>query len=288
MPAGGAGGGMRSAGGMAAGPLQEILRARTDLARLGEDASALVEERRAVLARLNAVLDRPSDSPIDGPVVPARIARAAVADSGRDVRFASAALGARAADSPLPTVGALQALAASRSPGLRVHETLIAAQGAQVELARRDRTPDVDVAVQYGVRPRRPDMVTATLSVPLPIQRGRVQDQVVSGARAELAALEAEHHQQLNGLHAEVARLHGEAERARAQLALLKAVVLPQAHATLAAGAASYRSGQAGLSAVLDARAAVFNQETAYFRALSEFAKAVAELEFAVGGEVLP
>lgn len=289
MSAGGVtGGSMRSAGGMAGGALQEILRARTDLARLGEDASALQEERRAVLARLNAALDRPSDTPVDAPRVPERIVRAAVADSGRDVRFASAALGARAADSPLPTVDVLQALATSRSPALRAHEALIAAQGAQVELARRERMPDIDVAVQYGVRPMHPDMVTATVSVPLPIQRGRVQDQAVAGARAELVGLEAEHHRQLNAIRAEVARLHGEAERARTQLALLKGVVLPQAHAALAAGAASYQAGQAGLSAVLDARAAVFNQETAYFRALAEFAKAVAELELVVGGEVLP
>lgn len=283
-----AGGNMGARGGMTGSPLQGILRARTDLARLGEDASALHEERRAALARLNAVLDRPSNTPVDGPRVPDRIARAAVADSGRDVRFASAALGARAADSPLPTVEALQALAAGRSPALRAHEALIAAQGTQVELARRERTPDIDVAVQYGVRPRHADMITATVSVPLPIQRGRVQDQAVAGARAELAALEAEHHRQLNALRAEVARLHAEAERARTQLALLKAVVLPQAHATLAAGAVSYQAGQAGLSVVLEARAAVFNQETAYYRALSEFAKAIAELELVVGGEVLP
>lgn len=284
-----AGSGMRSGSGMGAGgALQEILRARTDLARLGEDASALLEERRAALARLNAALDRPSDSPVEAPRVPDRIARAAVADSGRDVRFASAALGARATGSPLRSAEALQAMAASRSPALRGHEALIAAQGTLVELAQRERRPDLDVALQYGVRPRHPDMVTATVSVPLPIQRGRVQDQAVAGARAELAALEAEHHRQLNAIRAEIARLHAEAERARTQLALLKAVVLPQAHASLAASAVSFQSGQAPLGVVLDARAAVFNQETAYYRALSEFAKAVAELEFVVGAEVLP
>ncbi|GLC27782.1 TolC family protein [Roseisolibacter agri] len=280
------GGAMRAP--MPGGALQEILRARAEVARLAEDAAALVEERRAVLARLNAALDRPSATPVDATVVPARIVRAAVAPSAREVRFTSAALGARAAGSPLPSVETLQALATERSPILRTHEALIAAQRARVELARRERRPDLDVALQYGVRPRHPDMITATVSVPIPVQRRRVQDQLVAGARAELTALEAEHHQQLAVHGAEIARLHAEAERARTQLALLSSAAMPQAQASLAASLAAYRAGQAGLAAVLDAHAAVFDQETAYQRALTDFARAVAELERSVGAEVLP
>jgi cobalt-zinc-cadmium efflux system outer membrane protein len=189
---------------------------------------------------------------------------------------------------PLPDLDALEARAEASSPIIRTHEAMIAAQAARVELARRERRPDVDVAVQYGVRPNHPDMVTATVALPLPIQRRRVQDQLVAAAGGELAALEAEHHQQLAEHRAELARLRADAERARTQLALLKTAVLPQAHAVLAAGVAAYQGGQVGLGAVLDARAQLFNQETAYYRALSDFAKAVAELELSVGAEELP
>jgi outer membrane protein TolC len=270
------------------GRLQEVLRARADATRLADDASAMLEERRAVLARLNALLEVPSETPLDSAVVPARIARAAVSDSDGGVRFVSATLGARAAGSPLPSLEDLEARAAAHSPLIRAHEAMIAAQAARADLARRERRPDVDVAVQYGVRPTRPDMVTATVSMPIPIQRRRVQDQLVAAAGADLAALEAEHHQQLAAHRAEIARLRAEAERARTQLALSKAAALPQAHAVLSAGLAAYQAGQVGLAAVLDARAQLFNQETAYFRALTDFAKAVAELELSVGAEVLP
>jgi outer membrane protein TolC len=271
---------------MSGGPLQEVLRARAAATRLAEDASALTEERRAVLAWLNALLMLPSETPLDSAVVPLRIVRGAVSDSAREVRFVSAALGARASGSPLPSLGDLEELAARRSPLIRLHEAMIAAQAVRVELARRERRPDLDVAVQYGARPSHADMVTATVSVPLP--RCRVQDQLTAAAAGERAALEAEHHQQLAEHRAEIARLRAEAERARTQLALLKAAALPQAYGVLAAGLASYESGQAALGAVLDARAQLFNQETAYFRALSDFAKALAELEMSVGGEVLP
>ena len=83
------------------GTQADVLRARTETANLESAASALAEQRRAALARLNAVLDRPSDTPVEAPVIPARIARAAVADSASQVHFASGGLGARAADSPL-------------------------------------------------------------------------------------------------------------------------------------------------------------------------------------------
>jgi outer membrane protein TolC len=273
---------------MSGGRLQEVLRARAEVTRLVADASTLVEERRALVARLNALLERPSATPFDSAAIPGRIAHAAVPDSASEVRFVSAALGARSADSPLPSVEALEALAATHSPVIRTHEAMIAAQTARVELARRERRPDIDVAVQYGVRPAHPDMITATVSVPLPIQRRRVQDPLVAAAGGELAALEAEHDQQLAEHRAEIARLHADAERARTQLAWLKATVLPQASAVLAAGVVAYQAGQTGLGAVLDARVQVFHQETAYFRALSDFAKAVAELELSVGAAVLP
>jgi outer membrane protein TolC len=294
MP-GAARGGMPAAmpGGMgaampAAGALQEVMRVRVDAARLGEDASALREERLAVLARLNAARSAPIEAPLDSAALPPRLVRAAVADAADGVRFLSAALGARAAGSPLPSLATLLDRAARDCPTLRVHEAAIAAQEARAELARRERAPDVDVSLQYGVRPRHPDMVSATVSLPLPVQRRRVQDQAAAAARAELAAAESEHHAQLARQNAEIARVAGEAERARTQLALLRAAALPQAHAALDAGLAAYRAGRGGLGAVLDARGALLAQEGAYWRALSDFARAVAELELLVGGEVLP
>ena len=186
---------------------QDVITARVEATRVAEAASALLEQRRAALAQLNAALDRPSDTPVDAPAIPERVARAAVAGDPPRVRFAAATLGARAADSPLPPLATLQAMAVQRSPMLRQHEAMIAAQAARVELARKASRPDVDVSLQYGQRQGRPDMVTAQVSIPLPLQRAAKQDAEAAGAAADLAALEAEHHAQVNAIHAEVARL---------------------------------------------------------------------------------
>jgi outer membrane protein TolC len=266
---------------------QDVLKARVEASRLAETAVSLAERRRAVLARLNALLDRPSETPLSRAAVPATVVRAAVGDSAREVRFVSAALGARVADSPLPPLAELQNRAVRGSPDLREHGATIDAQAARVELARKDYLPDFDVSLQYGQRTGYPDMVTATVSVPLPIQRRRKQGQLVSAAGAELASLQAEYHAKQNEVRAEVARLVSELERQRAQLALYVKAILPQAQASLASAASSYQVGKVEFLTVLDNQATVFSYETEYFRAVSEFAKTLAELEWVVGGEVL-
>lgn len=266
---------------------QDVLRARLETARLGEDAAALQEERRAAVARLNALLDRPTDDPIGAASIPTQVARAAVADVPGRIRFVSPTLGSRAADSPLPPLDSLQRVAVRQSPMLRAHEAMIAAQAARAELARLERRPDIDLSVQYGQRNGFSDMITAMISVPLPIQRGRRQDPLAAAAGAELAALQAEHHQQRNDIRADVARLHAQLERARTQLALTVKSVLPQSRATLEAAVANYQAGRAEFVTVLEVQTTLFNAETTYFRALSDFAKTLAELEQVVGQEIL-
>lgn len=266
---------------------QDVLRARLETARLGEDAAALHEERRAAVARLNALLDRPTDEAVSPASIPTRLARAAVADAPGRIRFVSPTLGSRAADSPLPPLDSLQNVAVRQSPMLRAHEAMIAAQAARVELARLERSPDIDVSLQYGQRNGFSDMITAMVSVPLPIQRGRKQDPLAAAAAAELAALQAEHQQRRNEIRADVARLYAQIERARTQLALTVKSVLPQSRATLDAAVANYQAGRAEFVTVLEAQTTLFNAETTYFRALSDFAKTLAELEQVAGQEIL-
>lgn len=265
----------------------DVLRARVELARLGDEAAGLAGEERAALARLNAVLNRPSATPVAMAVIPQRIARLAVADSGPHVHFTSAALGAAAADSPLLTVDSLEALAIAHSPMLRAHEARIAAQGQRLELARKAHLPDFDITLEYDQRPQFRDYVSFFVSVPLRLQRKRKQDQEVVGARAELSALEAEHTADVDAIRQEVATRVSDVERERTRLALSIKAILPQAHATLESATASYQVGRVDFSSLVDAQAAVFNYETAYWRSLTDFAKALAELQRVVGAGVL-
>lgn len=265
----------------------DVLRARVEVARLGNEAAALNAAERTALARLNAVLDRPSATPVETAVIPQSIARLAVADSGSHVHFSSAALGAAASDSPLLPVDSLEALAIAHSPVLRGHEARIAAQDRRLELARKAHLPDFDISLEYDQRPQFRDYVSFFVSVPLRLQRKRKQDQEVVGARAELGALEAEHTYEIDAIRQEVVTRVSDVERERTRLALALKAILPQAHATLESATASYQVGRVDFASLVDAQAAVFNYETAYWRSLTDFAKAIAELQRVVGTEVL-
>jgi outer membrane protein, heavy metal efflux system len=268
---------------------RDVLSARIDATRLAETASTLLERRRAALARLNALLDHPSDAPLDSAMLPPNVERAAIGDSSGDVRFASATLGARVAASPLPALTELQDEAIRESAELREHEAMIAVQTARLELSRKEYLPDVGFSVQYGQRGGAlPDMLSATLSLPIPLQKRRKQDELAAEAAGTLASLHAEHEAKVNALRSDIARLVSELERQRTQLALYRKAILPQAHAALASSTSNYEVGKAELSGVLGSQSALFTYETDYYRALSDFATNLAQLERVVGKEIVP
>ena len=274
--------------GTGAGGQQDVLRARVEAARLAETASMLGEARRAVIAQLNAALDRPTETPLERAAIPERIAHAAVAADVARIRFATATFGARAADSPVPSVAVLEERAVRYNPTLREHEARIAAQAARVELARKEYKPDFDVSVQYNHRVAFPDLATVQVAFPLRLQKSARQDQAVAEATADLSALEAEHRADVNEVRSRVAMLVSDLERNRTLLALYVKAILPQSHAGVTSALASYQAGRSDLLTLLDLQNTVFTYETAYFRALSDFAKKLAELEQVVGAEVLP
>lgn len=269
------------------GAQQDVLKARVEAARLGETASALLEERRAISADLNATLNRDDTTSVPSAVVPQRIAEAAIAVDPSRVRFVAQTLGARAADWPFPPLAELQDLAVRQNPTLRESEANIAAQAARTELARTASRPDLDVSLRYGQRNQLPDMISAEVSIPLPIHKRSRQDQELEAARAELSAMESDRRARVNSVRAQVARLVSQLERGRTQLAIYTKAIIPQGGAAATASLASYQSGKTDLLTVLDNQNTLFTYETEYYRLLSDFAKNLAELEQVVGSEIV-
>ena len=267
---------------------QDVLKARVEATRLGETASALLEQRRIVLAELNGLLDRESTTPVGSAPIPERVTRAALASDPARIRFATQVLGSRAADSPLPPLATLQEIALNQNAQLRERQAMIAAQSKRVALAEKAVKPDVDLSLQYGQRNQRPDMISAIISIPLPIHKRARQDQEISEASSQLAAMQAEQTGEVNKVRAEVARLVSDLERNRTQRALYAKAILPQSQAAVASSLASYQAGKSDLLSVLDNQGTLFAYETANYRALVDFAKTLADLEAVVGGEVLP
>jgi outer membrane protein TolC len=131
-------------------------------------------------------------------------------------------------------------------------------------------------------------MISAVVTIPIPLQRGRKQNAGVVASEADLSALEAEQREAENTARAEVARLYSDVAHSRTQLALYVKAIIPQGQATLASATASYQSGGGDLLPVLNAQTTLFELETSYHRALTDFAQKIAELDAVAGMETIP
>lgn len=279
------------------GMQQDVLRATLEATRLNEGANTLVEGRSAAIAKLNELLNRPTETPVMNPRLSARLMQAAL-DSGHSSRFASRELGASVVGSPLPALADLQALALELNPDLRAKAAMVAASATELELSRKEYLPDIDVQLQYGQRSgymtagdgsrtARSDMISAVVSIPIPIQRGNKQSADVAATRATASSVLSDQTASRNRVQAEVARLYSDIGHQRTLLALFVRAVIPQGEASVRAAMANYQAGSGDLTAVLAAQTVVFDLELGYQRALTDFAQKLAELEAVVGKELI-
>lgn len=285
------------------GAQTELVKARLQATQLAVDGAQLAEDRRSAVARLRATLFLDADTRSDPPRSPGarapndvlegefswpdRILRTALGDTTAMPRFTAATLDARVTDSPIPSVDSLFALATRANASLRAHESMISAATARAADAAHATRPDIDVALQYGQRDGRSDMVTAIVSIPLPLQHRRNQDAEAAATRADVDALESAHETQLAALRRDIAQLASALERDRTQLAIERAALIPQARAGVTSLTSSYGAGRASLSSVSDAEMTSLVYESQFVRTLADFAKSFSELEQLVGAEIV-
>ena len=273
----------RYAAGLAA--QHELLNARIAAQRSAESALMLREQRRTAESRINALLDRDDRTSIEPLADEAGIVGAAMVQG--PYVYVDSALGSRLAGSPLLPTDSLHALASAHSPMLASHEALIRAQQSRLQLAQSAAKPDVDVALQYGNRLGRRDMLTAIVAIPLHVQRSHNLEPERGAAQSDLDALMAEHDAQQAQLRADITGFSGDAERSRSQMALYGQNILPQARAAVSSALSSYQSGRTELATVLASQTAVLTYETMLLRAQIDFTIAITRLRQAVGTEVL-
>lgn len=279
--------------GVGTGAQPDVLKAQVERTRLGDQLVALREQRLSALAQLNALLARPTDTPLPATELPEGVRIAAAEGGSGEVSFTSASVASMApaaAQEPapgIPTVAELQRLALEKNPMIQAHVQRVAAQERAVELARKAKLPDFNVSAAYSNRPHFPDFVNLMVSVPVPIFAGRKQDQAVLEQEAALSQHRAMHHAMVNQVNSEIASLAAELRRARDQIVLLNDGILPQARTSLASATASYQVGRVDFLTLLDSQVTLYRHELDYHKLLSDFATNLAALERAVGTEVL-
>ena len=245
---------------------QDVLKAQVSLSALDTELIALRAKKQLAEARLNLVLNRSLQSPLDAP--PDTIGLSGV----------------------LLMVDALQAQADKAHPSLKAMDQSILMWQAEVEVARRNIWPDMTVNLGYRQRlfmPNDPvkgsDFISVGIGIPLPVFGGRKQRQQIAEARANMREIEAQRAAERQQIHYEIQRLIIEARQHRESTELFRTAMLPQAEQSLASALSGYQVDKVDFLTLLNNQMLLLNFEMAYYRHVIEHEKRVADLEAAVG-----
>lgn len=168
-------------------------------------------------------------------------------------------------------------------PHLRAALAEETAAQRQVDVAVANRRPDVTWSVSYGFRPRFADMVSAQVSIPLPINRRNLQDRKVAEAqaRADAAALRAE--DMRRDLEEQYQTALADYRGADAQLASLTKTALPSLEAAFKTAEARYAGTQGSLELPLEIVRRYVETNISVVEQQGKRARAAAEIIYLMG-----
>jgi outer membrane protein TolC len=242
----------------------EVLKAQTQLGRMGEELLRMERERPVMEAELLRLLGRRgSASPI-----------AVELPSLRDAAF---------------NLEALQATALRERPQLLGLQSAIERSGKTLELARKETEPDFDLRFSYGQRERsqmglpRDDLVSFTVAMNLPVWRqDKIEPRVAEAQALREQTLEVQQAQQ-NEVLAKLRQQVAIAEQSRKSVGLYETGILPQARLAVEATLSAYRVSRVDLLMLLDSQMTLFGYEISRAKELVNFNKALAEIDLLTG-----
>ncbi|MFQ6132097.1 MAG: TolC family protein [Armatimonadota bacterium] len=252
--------------GVGKGVQQDEVRAQVRVSEIIDELLRLRQQQISAQAELNAVLNRPPDSPLG---VPGDVVKHKLTISR----------------------AALEASAIQDRPALRHVERRVQQFEAATRLAERDLKPDFDFSVGYRVRARAPgdptrgrDWWSASAAAILPIWAETKQEMRIEEMRANRRAAEAEYEALQTEILAKLKDLYARLERLDREIELFRTGLIPQAELSLASARGAYIAlEKVDFLTLLDAQITLYKYQIAYYKAITEFEKALAELEYVIG-----
>jgi cobalt-zinc-cadmium efflux system outer membrane protein len=247
---------------------QDVLRAQVEISKLEDDLIMWEQKRISVAVRLNALLNRPVDNPIDKTLPELNLP-----------------------DSPI-TIFPAEEIEQNR-PLLKAWNERIQKVESAVKLAERDIWPNFTVGASYRQRNdladgrQMADFFSATVSLNMPLYFKRKQKAKVSEKELDFSATKSEYENVKINVLSEIESILAELERNRKRVELYKDGILLQAQQSLESAHAGYRVGKVDFLTLINNWMMLQNYELQYFFALSNFYKNLANYELAVGRDVI-
>ena len=236
---------------------QDVLKTQLEISALIERTAVLERQRDALRARINALLYRAPDTPLDP-----------------DLAFAV---------TPLPSdVSTLRSEALQRYPALKRDEQQIVRSQQQVSLARKEFLPDF--AINGGAQKMvgdgdEPWMYGIDFMVRIPVFWQSKQRPMLAEATAELDAGRRMRESTVTHVEAQVTELFVNAASAQRLMELYSGSILPQSRLTLESSLASYQVGKAESLTVLTNFTTVLTYEIGFEEQRAQYYAALAGLE---------
>jgi len=253
----------------AGAPLAPSLQAQVELGRLEDRLSSLNDFREPQVARLNAVLNRPSNAPLPWP--------------------SSLPYSAIEVDETI-----LFKELNRTSPELSALAHTVEQGSHRVQLAKRERLPDFTIGVQYietgdaatSVSDSGKDAVIGTVGINLPLWFGKNRARIASADYQRTAArLTLENRAQT--LDADIQQALYQLRDADRKINLYKESLIPKAEQSLEVNRKGYEAGQMEFINLIDAERMLLEFELSYERALADHLKYRAELAKLTGNDYL-
>lgn len=240
----------------------DVLRAQLEIGRMTAELEEMASMRRAMAARLNALLDRPAVAPLGRPAL-------------------------AAFPETLPGLDSLVQLAEAGRPMIQAGRFSVTEAELLARRARREIWPDFEIAVAYGQRPM-PEggtdrMVSLMVGASVPIWAGSRQLRMRDEAGAMRQMAEADLATMKAVTRGRIAERLSDLERSRTLTRLYRDAVLPQAGATVASARSAYQVGEVDLMTFLDAIMTVNAYREELLRLAAVEGQALADLEMLIG-----
>ncbi|MBI5191273.1 MAG: TolC family protein [Nitrospirae bacterium] len=247
------------------GTMRDVIKSQVETAMLVEKRLDLEREDRVKRAYLASLIGR--DRPVEGDVPDI---------TPTPVQYDRETLAARAAES---------------RPAMRSALYKIKKGEVMVELARKEAYPDFTISATYMQRDdplsgmEQPDMISAVLTVNLPVWRAAKLDPMVREAALEKVMAEKEMESVRTGIYYKTGSLMDEVEQYDRIMKLYRDTLIPHGTDDMDAVLANYESGKSDFMDLLESRRALYDFELTYHETLAMREKAVAELEAVTGVE---
>jgi outer membrane protein, heavy metal efflux system len=246
------------------GSQADALKAQTQVSRILDELLKLARERPVVEAELVRTLGRGANAAVPVPEPPQLQAEHLDLESLRDIALA-------------------------QRPQLLALQSMVEGNKKALELARKNYYPDFDLRLAYGQRDnmldgsRRPDMVTLTVAVNLPVWRENKLAPRVAEAAARRDQAQSMFEAQRNEVAASLRQQMAIVEQSLKSAHLYQTTILPQARLTVESALSAYRVNRVDFLTLLDSQMTVFNYEISLATATTSYNNALAEIDLLTG-----